>query len=71
MIKFPYVLMTKGKKKMVNILGNVAEVDWNVVFYSKVKFIWAKDEELAMNEIRETKLNGKWIGFAMIGEKRK
>lgn len=64
MEKFEYVLMTNGIRDVIDDeTGNSAK--WNVPHYSKVKYVMAKDEDMARKEIR-AKLKKKWVGFRLL-----
>ena len=66
MNKYFYKLMTPGHK----IIGqdeNGKPITWNVPHYSDMKFVYAKNEDIACSTIRQ-KLKRKWIGFRMFGD---
>ena len=61
-MKYYYMLMTSGyiDKRYKNKVKR-----WNVPHYSKVKYVIAKDEDVARSMIRE-KLKNKWTGFRLL-----
>ena len=67
MKKHYYRLMAKGFRELINRDGN--KIRWNVPHYSKLKYVMAKDEELARFEIRNM-LSDKWIGFRIFRKRR-
>jgi len=54
--------MTPGEKTRLSKEG--LPVVWKVPFYSEMKKVYAKNEDDALDIIRE-KLKSKWIGFRM------
>lgn len=77
MNKYFYVLMAKGyidknylpksyRNKSEKIKKEKTKIKrWNVPHYSDVKYVVAKDEDVARAMIRE-KLKSKWTGFRLI-----
>jgi hypothetical protein len=61
-MKWYYRLMTKG---YIEKRYKKEEVRWNVPHYSKVKYVYANDEDTARAMIR-SKLKNKWTGFRLI-----
>lgn len=65
---FNYRLMTKGIQKKINAFGTIQTLEppWNVVYYSEVRKVYAKDQADAEDQLRDIiNRSGKWSGFTI------
>ncbi len=70
--KFFYRLLAKGKQHKAFIGGQLRDVNWDCIYPSEVKYVFANNEEEARKQIRE-KINssGKWHGFVILEKEKK
>ena len=73
MNKFYYKLVAKGKKTKVIIADQLIDCkdifdkeSIDSLFFSKPKYVYAKDEDTARIKIQDKLTNVKWTGFVLL-----